>query len=146
MNEKEIQGVIKRIKDRRTEMGLSYQDMENATGISKSTWQRYETGKIRKLSIDRLDSIAKILKTTPAYLMGWEDTKEIDIPQEYLDKYKVTKDLDQREDVLNHAQAFMMDDKVDPDDKQKLFEIVNKLYWEAKATNKEKYSKRKNNK
>lgn len=78
MNENEIKEIIKRIKDRRTEMGLSYQDMENATGVSKSTWQRYETGKIRKLGIDRLDSIAKVLKTTPAYLMGWEKEKQND--------------------------------------------------------------------
>lgn len=78
MNENEMNEIIKRIKDRRTEMGLSYQDMENATGISKSTWQRYETGKIRKLGIDKLDLIAKILKTTPAYLMGWEEKKDIE--------------------------------------------------------------------
>jgi GTPase involved in cell partitioning and DNA repair len=79
--------------------------------------------------------------------MGWEDAKDVDVPEEYTKKYKVTKkDLNQYEDVLNHAEAFMMDDKVDPEDKQKLFEIVSKLYWESKATNKEKYGKKKGNK
>lgn len=71
MNEQEISEIIERIKSRRQEMGLSYQDMQDLTGISKSTWQRYETGYIKNLGIDKLDLVAKALKTTPAYLMGW---------------------------------------------------------------------------
>lgn len=76
MNENEIKLIIERIKNRRLELGLSYQDMQDLTGISKSTWQRYETGFIKNLGIDKLDIVANVLKTTPAYLMGWENTKE----------------------------------------------------------------------
>lgn len=78
MNENEISQIIERIKNRRLDMGLSYQDMQDLTGISKSTWQRYETGFIRNLGIDKLDIVAKALKTTPAYLMGWEESPKED--------------------------------------------------------------------
>lgn len=75
MNDKEISGIIQRIKNRRLDLGLSYQDMQDLTGISKSTWQRYETGFIKNLAIDKLDIVANALKTTSGYLMGWEDQK-----------------------------------------------------------------------
>ncbi|WP_243277760.1 helix-turn-helix domain-containing protein [Clostridium yunnanense] len=76
MNDKDLSNVIDRIKNRRLALGLSYQDMQDLTGISKSTWQRYETGFIKNLAIDKLDLVAKALKTTPSYLMGWNEETE----------------------------------------------------------------------
>ncbi|OEF96162.1 hypothetical protein BHF68_10270 [Desulfuribacillus alkaliarsenatis] len=52
-------------------LNLSYQDLAEKTGISKSTLQRYETGAIKSLGVDKLEILAEALKTTPAYLMGW---------------------------------------------------------------------------
>ena len=42
-------------------------------GISKSTLQRYETGYIKNMPVDKLEEIADALNISPAYLMGWED-------------------------------------------------------------------------
>jgi len=70
----DIDLIVKRIKERRLELNLSYQDIADATGLSKSTIQRYETGSIRKLPINQIEDIAKALHVTPGYLMGWEDT------------------------------------------------------------------------
>ena len=70
----DIDLIVKRIKERRLELNLSYQDIADATGLSKSTIQRYETGSIRKLPVNQIEDIAKALHVTPGYLMGWEDT------------------------------------------------------------------------
>lgn len=70
--EKVTNEIIQRIKDRRIYLGLSYQELADKTGLSKSTLQRYETGYIKKLSIEKLEILAKALDTTPSYLMGWE--------------------------------------------------------------------------
>lgn len=69
----DIELIVKRIRDRRIELGLSYQDIADATGISKSTIQRYETGAIRKVPINQIEELAKALHVTPSYLMGWDD-------------------------------------------------------------------------
>lgn len=69
----DIEIIIKRIKERRQALGLSYQDMADATGLSKSTLQRYETGAIRKVPINQIEDLARALHTTPSYLMGWDD-------------------------------------------------------------------------
>ena len=72
----EMQDIINRIKERRIELDMSYQDLSDKTGISKSTLQRYETGFIKNLSIDKLEILAKALRVSPGYLMGWEEEKE----------------------------------------------------------------------
>ena len=76
MSEKELTDLIERIKDRRLKLEMSYQDLSDATGISKSTLQRYETGYIKKVPINQIEILAKALHTTPSYLMGWEDVPE----------------------------------------------------------------------
>lgn len=73
MDERDTSEIIKRIKERRIRQNLSYQDLADKTGISKSTLQRYETGFIKNLPIDKLEILAKALDTTPGYLMGWEE-------------------------------------------------------------------------
>lgn len=83
MNEKEVsdkmQEIMIRMKNRREELDMSYQTLSDKVGISKSTLQRYETGFIKNMPVDKLEDIANALQVSPAYLMGWEtniDTKE----------------------------------------------------------------------
>lgn len=70
--------IIKRIQDRRNELDMSYQDLADKTGLSKSTLQRYETGFIKNLSIDKVGILADALKVSPAYLMGWEEKNPLE--------------------------------------------------------------------
>ncbi|MEQ8198361.1 MAG: helix-turn-helix transcriptional regulator [Clostridiaceae bacterium] len=72
MDVKETNEVIRRLKERRAKLKLSYQELADKTGISKSTLQRYETGFIKNLSVDKLELLANALDTSPEYLMGWK--------------------------------------------------------------------------
>lgn len=76
-----VNDIVKRIKKRRLELEYSFQDLANKTNMSKSTLQRYETGAIKNLPLDKLEVLASALQTTPAYLMGWEDTTEEPTPK-----------------------------------------------------------------
>lgn len=62
-----------RMKLRRKELKLSADVVAEKLGVSRSTIFRYEKGDIEKLPTNILDDIAEVLKTTPAFLMGWED-------------------------------------------------------------------------
>ena len=68
--------IVKRIKKRRLELKYSFQDLADKTNMSKSTLQRYETGSIRNLPLDKLEVLASALQTTPSYLMGWDEVKK----------------------------------------------------------------------
>lgn len=56
----------------RKELGISADDIAKALGVSRATIFRYEKGDIEKVPGSILKPLAKILQTTPAYLMGWE--------------------------------------------------------------------------
>lgn len=68
--------VGKRIKQRRKELGLSADDLARQLGKDRSTIYRYEKGDIENMPLDILEPIAKVLKTTPQYLMGWEEVQK----------------------------------------------------------------------
>ena len=65
-----------RIKARRKELGLSAEEIAKELSVSAATIYRYEKGDIEKLPGYILEPLSKILHTTPAYLMGWEDEAE----------------------------------------------------------------------
>lgn len=68
--------IMDRIKKRRCELEMSYQDLAYKTGLSKSTLQRYETGSIKNMPIDKLEVLANALGVSPGYLMGWEEPEK----------------------------------------------------------------------
>ena len=62
--------ILKLIQDKQ----FSYGELSQITGIPKSALQRYATGETEKIPVERLDSIAKALGTSSAYLVGWEES------------------------------------------------------------------------
>ncbi len=65
------------IKDKiftlRRELGLTLEEVANVVGVGKSTVRKWETGEIDNMKLDKVQLLAKALKTTPGYLMGWEE-------------------------------------------------------------------------
>lgn len=61
-----------RIKKRRTELGLSVEDVAKMLNKNRATIYRYESNDIENLPLSILEPLSKILQTTPAFLMGWE--------------------------------------------------------------------------
>ena len=64
-----------KIRKRRKELGLSLEDVAKELGVNRSTVLRYESKSIEKMPIDIIPPLAKILKCSPEFLMGWEDDK-----------------------------------------------------------------------
>lgn len=59
-----------RIKERRTQLKMSADELASKIGKDRSTVYRYESGGIDKVSVEMLEPLAKALETTPAYLIG----------------------------------------------------------------------------
>lgn len=60
-----------RMKQRRKELGISVEAVAAALGVSVATVYRYEKGDIEKVPGALLEPLARVLHTTPAYLMDW---------------------------------------------------------------------------
>lgn len=63
-----------KIKQRREELGLTQEELAKMVGYkSKSSINKIEMG-INDITQSKVVEFAAALKTTPAYIMGWEET------------------------------------------------------------------------
>ena len=65
-----------RIKERRKKLGLSVEELADKLGKNRATIYRYESSEIEKLPTTVLKPLAKALNTTPAFLMGWDESEK----------------------------------------------------------------------
>ncbi len=63
----------RRIKERRLALGFTLLQLSEALNVKEATVQRYESGEIKNIKHETIVELAKILKCTPQYLMGWSD-------------------------------------------------------------------------
>ena len=63
-----------RIRKLREEKLLSQTELAKMVGITKQSLYKYESSIITNIPSSKIESIAQKLGTTPAYLMGWEET------------------------------------------------------------------------
>lgn len=66
-------GIGQRIKQRRIAADMTLEEVARIVGVSRQTMSRYETGIIGNIPSDKVVLIAAALRTTPAFLMGWEN-------------------------------------------------------------------------
>lgn len=66
-NNSDIEILRNRLKERRLFLGMTYKEISDKTGISKSSIQRYETGSIKNLSFDKIFKLAEALEVSPQY-------------------------------------------------------------------------------
>lgn len=103
--------VGERIKQRRKELKMSADDLAARVGVSRATIFRYEKGDIEKVGPEVLKKIADTFNTSPADLMGWEDSElhqELKIPTSPL-VHKITEKVVQlttprKQKVLNFTE------------------------------------------
>ena len=70
-----------KIRQLRYERNMTLEQVAQIVGVGKSTVRKWETGMIANMKRDKIDSLAKALGTTPAYLMGWEEETNVTLPQ-----------------------------------------------------------------
>lgn len=65
-----------RIRQVRQEQDVTQQELADYIGVSKQAVYKYENNIVTNIPTDKVDAIAKRLKVSPAYLMGWEEQPE----------------------------------------------------------------------
>ena len=58
------------IKNRRSELGLTLEEVATRVGVNPATIMRWETGAIQNLGRDKIAALAAALHVTPEYLLG----------------------------------------------------------------------------
>lgn len=107
-----------RIKQRRLELNLSLDEVAAKLNKNRATVYRYENDDIKDLPTTVLEPLAKVLNTTPAYLMGWEKnlTK---------DNAALTVDLWSDTSLLNEVKKLNV---LSEENKKTVFDMIDFLY------------------
>lgn len=68
--------IYSKIKNRRLLLGMSQDDLAYKLGYKdRSSIAKIESGKV-DISISKVSEFARVLKTTPEYLMGWDEESD----------------------------------------------------------------------
>lgn len=105
-----------RIRQRRIELNLSVEEVAKRLGKNRATIYRYENSDIENLPAPILEPLAKILETSPSYLMGWHDTPNIiEILIKNLNKYLADYPISFHSNViyLNELDNIIQNDELD---------------------------------
>ena len=62
-----------RISSARDQRGMTLDEIAKAVGVTKSTIQRYEKGTIERIKLPVIESIARVLRVDPNWLIGNTD-------------------------------------------------------------------------
>ena len=69
--------VSDRIRAQMDALSISYGELAQKTGLSKSAIHRYATGGPDKVPTEALEKLARALHVTPAYLTGWAEEPQV---------------------------------------------------------------------
>ena len=63
-----------RIKDLRVKNGYTMEELAKKLSTTKQTIHKYESGVTTNIPSDKIEIMAKLFNTSPAYLMCWDET------------------------------------------------------------------------
>ena len=118
------------IKKRRKELGLTLKQVAEQLGVSESLISRYESKDVKNMGIDKITPLAKVLKCTTAYLMGWENQTQKEMGDDIVEKYKLTpEELTEFEKVMSINSALMFNGKEIPEENRiELEQTLKKIF------------------
>nr|DAV45972.1 MAG TPA: helix-turn-helix domain protein [Caudoviricetes sp.] len=131
-----------RIREFRKRLGLSVDDVAEKLGKNRATIYRYESDDIENLPAPVLEPLAKVLQTTPAELMGWEQppiSASDDLPTVSPTGQKVdARTRRQLEKVLDDDNLTYNGVVLNGEDKEKVKKALELIFWDIKEKNKRK--------
>lgn len=139
----------KRIRSRREQLGMTQEELASRLGYkSKTTIAKIENG-TNDIVQSKVTEFAKVLDTTPAYLMGWTqldgnvvNEKEPELTAR--DEKDIAKILEQTKEQLLSQEGMMFDgDPASPEAINSILDAMQIGMEMAKKKNKEKYTPKK---
>ena len=131
-----------RIREFRKRLGLSVDDVAEKLGKNRATIYRYESDDIENLPAPVLEPLAKVLQTTPAELMGWDQS-----PAPTSDEIPAVSPTGQKIDARTRRQLekILEDDELtyngvvlNAADKEKVKKALELAFWDIKEMNRRK--------
>ena len=124
-----------RIKQRRLELCYTADALAKLLNKNRATIYRYENGDIENMPIDVLEPLAKALNTTPAYLMGWQESHKASTTSQTEDYYLDAETAEYAEMLRTRPEMRMLFSASRGISKEEMQEAVNYIEF-IKSRNK----------
>ena len=122
---KKFESMGERIKNRRKELGLSQEELAEKLGYkSKTSISKIEQD-ITDLPLSKVAKFAEILKTTPGYILGTDETDA------QIQMLPIRERL-QLEELMQQNAMFFNDETVSDEDKEKFLSALQEAFYEVK--------------
>lgn len=72
-----------RIRKKRSNLGISQKELAEKINVKKQTMNKYEMNIITNIPSDKIEEIARVLNTSPCYLMGWTEENAIETSKNF---------------------------------------------------------------
>lgn len=67
------------IKEQRLRNNLSQEEVAKAIGSTKQAVYKYENGIVTNIPMDKIETMASLFGVTPSYLMGWDESPNLNL-------------------------------------------------------------------
>ena len=134
--------VGERIKELRTQLGLSQVEFAEKINVSKQTLYKYENNIITNIPSDKIEAAAKVGQVSPSYLMGWDENDGLTEK----DNKDIAKDVDNIMAKLTAGEdgpASYNGEALDPEAADLFRDELQIALRRLKIINKEKYTPKK---
>ncbi len=117
----ENEKIAQRIRQARSDAGMTLQQIATAIGVTKSTVQRYEQGRIENVKQPVIEAMARVLEVNPEWLLGRSDQRERESDLGFDDftyaLHRETRELteENRNKLLEMARIFRAAQQADKD-------------------------------
>lgn len=122
-----MSSIGKRIKDRRIEIGMTQDELAKRMGYtSKTTISKIELGR-NDIPQSKIVQFADVLKTTPTFLMGWDDERQ---PQEEHHHYLNPETEEMAQEIADNPDLHMLFSALrdsQPDDLKLVADMVKRF-------------------
>jgi len=132
--------LLKRLRELRERKGLTLEQVATELGLRNQYISNYELGK-RNPDYETLKKFADFYGVTTDYILDNSDIENPYIINPLTNKRMTKKEKKQYKDYIQEVSLFFNDEDVSDEDKELFMMSLNKIFWEAKKINKEKYAK-----
>ncbi len=126
-----------RLKEKRLEANLTQVQLAEKVSVSTRTIQNYEMGSRKPTKYEIVERIAKVLDTTPEYLLGQSGMLVVAAHEK--GGSKAARDIDE---LVSEVTGMFAGGSLSEDALDGAMKALNDAYWIAKAKNK-KYTPKK---
>ena len=104
--------INQQLKNRRIELKLTLEDVAKIVGVSGATISRWESGDIENMKRDKIALLAKALKVTPSFIMGWDESETDEEDDDLLIINRNAKKMtpEQRKQLIEMAKIMFKED------------------------------------